>query len=245
MAEVPPFDPEAPLERIAGESLKCNAALVDYAMMGPGRSLRKLCAKYIQQAKQGLAPPSQHIATIESWSYKFGWVARVEAWRQLQDAITEERWLIRQAELRERDWEIGSKLLALGESIFAEGPKYLKTRRRTIKETGETVITVELDGHLGVKVLDLASKLRRSAAGMETQRIQLEHTGPDGGPIYVVPDVSGLDDEQLRDALLKLGSVAAALAGEEATGTGTDLPAIGADDADDDTSGEICIPIDA
>lgn len=51
--------------------------------------------------------------------------------------------------------------------MLAEGPKFIKTTRRVTKD-GREILTVELNGKFLVEAAEMASKLRRLAAGMET-----------------------------------------------------------------------------
>jgi hypothetical protein len=46
------FDPEAPLNRIKGESKKAHSAFMTYFQMGAARSLRDLLEKYQKQADE-------------------------------------------------------------------------------------------------------------------------------------------------------------------------------------------------
>ena len=81
---------------MVGESKKAFAAFRDYAHLGPARSLRKLHARYVEQAaavamgKEGAQiPPTVRLSTIFGWSAKNDWPARVEAWDKERDAEAE------------------------------------------------------------------------------------------------------------------------------------------------------------
>lgn len=82
------FNPDAtwnmddPLERMEGESKRSHAALHEYAVMGPGRSLRKLHESF--NARE--VSPTRHWWTISQWSRNFRWVARVERFDELNRA---------------------------------------------------------------------------------------------------------------------------------------------------------------
>ncbi len=68
------------MDRQKNESARAYAALRDYAALGPARSLRKLLTAYEAQAAKGLQPPSTKWTTITTWSVRYDWVARVQAW---------------------------------------------------------------------------------------------------------------------------------------------------------------------
>ena len=74
------FDQDAPLSRITKESQKAHSAFMDYFLMGPGRSYRKLLDKYVQQAAnehQTIEPPTRRWNTISTWTVRYHWQARV------------------------------------------------------------------------------------------------------------------------------------------------------------------------
>lgn len=252
MANIGNFDPENPLGRCPGESLRANQALRDYALLGPGRSIRKLLEEYQEQKrvqteykasteKSALrqpgapppAPPTTRLATLASWSADGQWLDRVAAWEELLDAELQIEWTKRRDEHRQDEWKLRSDLFELAEGILAEGPKFLQTRRRVQKD-GTEIITIALDARVAIQAGELASKLGRLATDMETERKKHEHSGPGGKPIPVVSeiDLSGLDDEQLRSALAKLGGIAAALA------IGSDVPQDADGAAGDDPASE-------
>ncbi|MFZ6029964.1 MAG: hypothetical protein ACOYYS_19800 [Chloroflexota bacterium] len=164
------FDPERPLEQCPGESARCNAALHDYAFMGPGRSLRKLCEQYKQRATQSIKPPSARLPTLMNWSMEFAWVARVATWQKQIDAEIELKWAERREQQRIEEWKLRDELLKLVHAQLAEGPKFLKSKRRVIKETGQEIITLAFDNTFLSKNIELVVKLGRLAANMETER---------------------------------------------------------------------------
>ncbi len=93
------FDQDTPLSRIKGETIKAHRALMDYFLMGEGRSLANLCQIYTEPAPD---PPTLHIATLKIWSSRYHWQARIarqiendntailEQRRQAQEKITEQ-----------------------------------------------------------------------------------------------------------------------------------------------------------
>jgi hypothetical protein len=247
------FDFDDPLARIADESLRANTALGDYVFQGPGRSLRKLLKAYEKRGQSGGRsgaetdpetgfdgePPTLRLSTLEAWSVKFHWQERLERWEYLRLQEKERKWAERREQQRDSEWETHNKLEALGLAWLAEAPGFTRTKRRIIKSTGQEIITVVPNHEAMLKTIELASKLGRLATGMETDRQQHEHSGPGGGPIPVTSelDLSDMDNEQLRDAVGKLGAIAVALAG----GTFADgdiLPGFGEDTAPEYPAGQ-------
>jgi len=195
------FDPERPLDRCPGESHKANQALRDYALMGGGRTLRGLFLQYRSQTDThlktetgrvialrmpdgniGRVPPTRRWASISDWSHRYAWTKRVEAWETLMLREDERRWMQRRREEREEEWDKRTKLLGLVDAILAEGPKFIKTTRR-VDPTGREIITVSLDGYLAIRAVEVASKLGRLAAGMET-----DHQVVSGVIVEISPD---------------------------------------------------------
>ncbi|MHC4635594.1 MAG: hypothetical protein ACYSYU_10380, partial [Planctomycetota bacterium] len=89
------FDLKNPLNRIKGESKKAHDALMDYFLMGGGRSLRKLGDKYVEQASsdhQAKEPPTKKQNTLMAWSLRNYWQARVAQQTLLDDEIALEQY---------------------------------------------------------------------------------------------------------------------------------------------------------
>lgn len=192
------FDPEAPLKRAKDESLRANQALRDYALMGPGRSIRKLCEQYRNRnpGNQKTAIPTSRVGTLLLWSSTYRWQDRIAQWELLQAQEAERHWAERRKQLREEEWDLGSKLLELAKNMLAESPKFLKTSRRVTRD-GREIITVALDSKFMVQLAEMSAKLRRLAAGMETDHQR--HSGALG-----LVEISAEDLAQARNAAKKL-----------------------------------------
>jgi hypothetical protein len=185
------FDPDKPLNRAPGESRRANTALSDYYRMGAGRSLRALLEMYTKQCASGeQITPTSKISTANGWSLRFSWQARVARAEELQreedDRILREERLARERErMRRRDqwedeeWALAQRLRKVAEDVLTEAPNFLKTRRRLVKgKTGEPdqlIITVALDGNMGVKASDTASKLARLSTGNPTESVEIRN----------------------------------------------------------------------
>lgn len=182
----PPFDLSNPLEQIPGESDEANTALREYAMLGPGRSLRVLYQRYRERAQSSTdpLPPTKSIATIKTWSANYGWVARVKAWKSVKDKQDEVDWDKRRAASRERAWEDAEKLHELFQQILELGPSFLKRRvtpgeptivdesGKVIKQGKPTLITVALGIGEGVQMRKLIEQLAGSAIGETEEEVQ-------------------------------------------------------------------------
>lgn len=140
------WDLDAPLQRYKGESAKANGALQDYVLMGPGRSLRELhrgyCGEvdpqepgyalfsmYCPQGDGGATslPPTKRQRTLQTWSARYHWQARVARYEQLQN---DRRLSIREArrqELEDKDWYSGHELRTRVHEFLEKLPVHLET----------------------------------------------------------------------------------------------------------------------
>jgi len=193
------WNPKAPLERAQGVSRKSNQALRDYAMMGSGRSQRKLIEHYKGQAASNplAKPPTLIYGTLAGWCLRNDWVARVDAWTTIQQERDEAEWVERRRQIRQDDWKLADRLRELVNEILDAAPTFY--RRKSKIERGETttrktrisdeetiiekvrvdkqVITVALDGHLMAKAAKAASALGRLAAEVQPLPVKMEHSG--------------------------------------------------------------------
>jgi hypothetical protein len=87
------FDPEAPLNRIKGESKKSNAGLMDYFLMGAGRSLQKLANQYTHEVASNpqAKPPTTKYNTLITWSLRHHWQARIARQTEIDNEIALEQ----------------------------------------------------------------------------------------------------------------------------------------------------------
>jgi hypothetical protein len=150
------------------ESGKAFAAFAMYLSMGSERSLA--------QVGQQLG---KSVGLIERWSKRFDWGGRVQAHgahfaaveREATEAVARGKaneWLKRQQELREREWMMHEKCIAAAE----RGLKAFMEREKVYANLSDIA-----------RMLEVASKLGRLAAGMATDKTEI--TGEDGGPIRI------------------------------------------------------------
>lgn len=130
----------------------------------------------------------------------YAWVERAAAYDSYLAAQDRDVWEERRRELRQLDWEFGQKLRELAERILEASPNFLQAKRRLIPgrdgQPDQEIINVAIKAELLPKLVEVASKLQRLAAEMETERKTHEHTGKDGGPIEV-RRVEELTDDEL------------------------------------------------
>ena len=226
MIDSPSFDPEDPLARAPGESLRANAAFRDYALMGPGRSLRKLQERYkgVQRgAKEGTGerlPPSVRLSRLSEWSVDHHWQERVLAYERRLDREEEELWRERRKKLRSTEWDASDKLLGLAAQIVDAAPDFI-SEHETVDKNGTITIYKALDGHLAVKAAETGSDLGRRAAGMEKEKTKVEHSGLE---VVQPADYGKIDDEQLERLIHNLIAAAAERSPGDGPG-GKDTPA--------------------
>ena len=184
------WDYNDPLESIDKETVKSNAAMRDYALMGPGRSFQALTDQYreisqsytkatpAKRRKDGIRkPPTIHISSLKNWSRRWDWVARVARWDVIQSDGQREVYQRRQLEIREKDWELGEKLRDKVYELIDDLENFKTTETIETMEDGERVrvITVKLNttvaqlANAGKK----ASDIQRSAVDLPTEIIAM------------------------------------------------------------------------
>lgn len=171
------WDYDNPLQRCPemGESRAANQGLRDYALMGARRSLRSLLAEYKKQksSNPSTKPPTCKFNTISRWSQNYDWVARVNRWQELEQerAIEERReW---RAQIRQTEWEMHNALIEKAQKML----EFPIRETEAVMEDGITKLIikpVKWSGGTPAQYLDLASKLARLAAEMETSRVAIE-----------------------------------------------------------------------
>lgn len=173
------WNPDEPLTRMKGERTDANQALHDYALMGPGRSLAKLCDWYKGRQQPagktrvnlGGTPPSQpptkRLRTLEAWSSRYDWQRRVAAWQALQNKRERQKWEERRKEWRERAFTFADSLLDKAETMLQLPVinQYVDTA------TGQTVVEpAKWTFNTVPQMAAVADKLARLAAEMDTDR---------------------------------------------------------------------------
>ena len=199
---------DEPLAKAEGETRKANDALMDYWLMGPGRSQLKLWNSYLIVTEP--LPPTRRLPTIKGWSIDYQWQARVNRAKEIQDTADLAEWERCRFEVRQGDWELGNRLRDVANEIVDHAPKFYNRTKKFIKgkdgQPDREIITIQLDYHAAAKTAKLASDLQRQAAEV-IAITRTELTGKDGQPIET-RDVSDFTDEERMKriaALLKTG----------------------------------------
>ena len=171
-----------PPERRASDTSRAYAALVDFAAMGPGRSLEKLVQMW---ATTGLAkPPTKWLSTLKRWSSEGAWVARLidydTAVARSDEAARASVRAARRAALEDRDWTQSNALRDRLDELLLELPKFLRRTESEVKQGGETVrvITLALNTTVAqlASALKLSSDVQRLSVGIATEQIDSNQT---------------------------------------------------------------------
>jgi hypothetical protein len=150
MPEVFTREDREPWERQLGESSRAFAAFCMYRDMGPKRNLRGVARLYYEHKTR------PNLGQIKMWSSKWGWVARVTAWDDLQDALARERFTAEIQQMRDHQARLGVAL----QQAAAQGLKDFRPK----KATGHAIARLAAEG---VKIERLA---RGEATEIEEER---------------------------------------------------------------------------
>jgi hypothetical protein len=247
------WDWEEPLARAKGETSKANTALQDYIDLGPGRSLRILAAgyrgeieegepghavfvPYLGQAEDGsgIVPPTKYKATIDRWSSKYDWQARLARYQEIENERREEIRARRRKQLEDQDWEHGQELRDKVLELVEVLPLFV-TENVEINELDDGSVEKIIYQKLNARIADLARALKTSS---ELQRLSAdeptEHIKLAGGALLnqlasemddLVSETTNGDSEQVLNS------------GAEGTSAGDPGPAVGASEAETSEEG--------
>lgn len=177
-----------------GESKDAVIAFNDYARMGLGRSLAKLCERY-QSATE--TPPTKRLNTLKRWSTDFGWQERVEAYEKVIDVEKTARADVRRKAIMDAglalDYERVNELNEIYEKLKFEfiksGLWYTDTK---LSSTGVAVdvdvFNKPLIDSLRATLDDLAKE-----TGGRKQKVDMEH----GGKVKVEDDSRLSEDDRV------------------------------------------------
>ena len=141
----------------AGESQNAHSALLDYIFMPPHeRSLRLLCEKYMQQRREGhVEPPTVRIATLEEWSRRYFWQARLDV------VLAEERARRIQAE-QEQIEAMHQRHIQMAQALQAKALLWLKEEENKLYKPADVLA-----------FLKVATAMERQARGLPAQLMEL------------------------------------------------------------------------
>ena len=177
------------------ETAKAREAFEDYVMLGPDRSLVKLSARYRQRSGKGLAVPTRRTPTLELWSVKYDWQAKVLA--RVEADCAEIRMQLRERSIAFR--------LQVATCIEEDITRYLDGLAAA--EDGAGMVDDAGSFERAVKLFFLLAEMPLAD--------RTEHTGLAGGPIEVEHDSSALDEFKKRLAALSARQLAALAEADE------------------------------
>lgn len=157
---------------IKEESSRAKEACEEYIALGPSRSLTKLC--------EALGRPPGYHRTLAEWSTRFSWVARSRAY---DDEQLEKKRKAREeqiSQMNDRHAQIG-----------------LTQQKNALEQIQALIVSGNFKDSATVQLLKLATDLERLARGATLDRINVELTGKDGGPV-ATHETSDLSEEDLR-----------------------------------------------
>lgn len=183
-------------ERREGESDKAVIAFNDYARMGAGRSLEKLCDRY-QTATESL--PTKRLATLKQWSIDFDWVERASAYDAIVDASKTAEIQRLRTEGLAADYARIQELDAIYQALkteFKNGDGIWFTDIK-MSAKGDTVDVPVFNKPLIDSMRGVLDDIAKEVGG---RKIVQEHSGPGGGPIRH-KEVKDLSDAELEAIL--------------------------------------------
>lgn len=208
------FDIDDPLARIPGESKRANSALRDYFFMGDGRSLRKLLEIYKEQSLNNslTTPPALRFITLANWSSSYFWQDRISRMTEIEREKDYQLWESRRRQIRETDYSNAQRLRDLFDRAMDEAPNFIKTRRKFIAgkdgSPDREIVTLSFDTNAVARIAELASKLDRLAAEMETERTRSDVSGSITTNAIPGIDFTDLTDEQIAETLARQSRIA-------------------------------------
>jgi len=154
-----------------------------FRLMGPNRSLTELCNRW--RTEKGRKRRGYPLWNWRDKAKEWDWRGRAEAWDEHNRQEMEAEWVARRQETREQEWASSKQLLDRIEQMLV-----YPLSEATQSEDGMTTIIkpVRWSQHDVARFMEVASKLRRLATGMETERGSIEF--PDGMPgvVIYIPD---------------------------------------------------------
>ena len=187
-----------PWEQLPGESSQAYRAARVYFEMGPERSLSGVARALRGGPKEDRSGTGKVSGTMRSWSAKYRWVERAQAYDQNLDAVgdrarEQERASQaavleqRRAQVAETEWKLSQALwLRIGQ-MLQHHPAQVTTQT-TVSEDGRTTTIVHHHPNPNWRPRDVAalaraaSDLQRLAAGMPTRAVVPSHQNSDAAP---------------------------------------------------------------
>ena len=174
------WNQEDPLTRVKSETQRANHALGDYVAMGPGRSLSKLHQKYTGDTLGEEIPPTRWLGILKKWSSRYDWQARLARWAELERKRDETIWEDRRRQEREAEWEDAQSLRERAERMEQFPLAKVERVEDTYEDGRPKSVTIVHPAKWSqadvARHRDLAAKLARLAAELETERKAMDVT---------------------------------------------------------------------
>lgn len=163
-------------DKRADESKAAHEALMDYLRMGVKRSLRGLISRYSKQTST--KPPTTKLNTISTWSNKFEWQKRAQAYdiaqqKKLDAKLDDERKKLVAAELADYKAELMRFRQVRSRAALVKEEQVSEVSKPDPDDSNKTIITrtivesVDVGSHIALTKWRLEiSALGRRANGM-------------------------------------------------------------------------------
>jgi len=186
------------------ETARSNAALRDYALMGPGRDLRSLRQKYVEQmswwkeqvvqakaasesgqppiTRVAMKPPTSRLNTLLDWSATHEWQARVKRWDELQAHKAEEAYEQERIEMRKLRRDAAQGAMKLSTQLLVLLQQHKMKPRTIVDADGKTIeyppqVVGETTLPQAIGTLDKAAALVRREYGDDTAQVDITSGG--------------------------------------------------------------------
>lgn len=162
--------PGGPLAKLPSETSRAWAAFLDFAMMGPGRTLKRLYRHYraVALTHEEAQVPAKSLKSLISWSRENRWRPRVQAFDEERHLAELAVWSAKRKSLREADWEDGAELRAHVRDLLGILPLFTEAQEIEVEgDEGDRIVisTVALNTSITqiVQALKAASDLQNRA----------------------------------------------------------------------------------
>lgn len=180
------FSPK-PWLKMAGEPSRWHERFRRFCRMGSERSLLAFANRLRIEAgkKKKNTIPGSLSEAAKTWD----WRKRAEAWDAEQARREDAKWVKRQEELREQEWDLSTKLLDKGKQMLQFPLAETTKEERPGTDGNPTLVTifnpVRWTMRDAASLLKIGSEVGRLSSGMPTENTHTELTGPEGGPIEI------------------------------------------------------------
>lgn len=233
----PRYDPANPLAAIEGETINAHQALIDFWEMGADREKTKLAERYsgINRARDGQASGEQRPPTkstnqktarnqITTWASQHQWRERIQQAATNEAARVQEIMIERRAAVLVQQFEIGQRMIELGQEGLKQSQQFTRTTRRLVKgkngEPDREIITVRMDARAVAQFSNDGIALLRSATGLDDKA-----SGTPDDPIHTVTESRAEWEQRAAERASAAASTLAEFDDDDPPDTGQEPPA--------------------